>query len=62
MVILYLQFKSMSTTMMVFSAILVAWSGGFLMIWLYSQEWFLDSSLFGTDMRACFRFIPLTCP
>ncbi|HEB70418.1 MAG TPA: efflux RND transporter permease subunit, partial [Desulfobulbus sp.] len=28
MVILYLQFKSMTTTLMVFSAILVAWSGG----------------------------------
>ncbi len=55
MVILYLQFKSMTTTMMVFSAILVAWSGGFLMIWLYGQEWFLGFSLFGTDMRGLFQ-------
>ncbi len=55
MVILYLQFKSMSTTIMVFSAILVAWSGGFLMIWLYSQDWFLAFSLFGTDMRSLFQ-------
>ena len=55
MVILYLQFRSMSTTMMVFSAILVAWSGGFLMIWLYGQDWFLDFSLFGTDMRRLFQ-------
>ncbi len=55
MVILYLQFKSMITTMMVFSAILVAWSGGFLMIWLYGQGWFLNFSLFGTDMRELFQ-------
>ncbi|MBU1139599.1 MAG: efflux RND transporter permease subunit [Proteobacteria bacterium] len=55
MLILYLQFKSMATTMMVFSAILVAWSGGFLMIWLYGQEWFLGFSLFGTDMRQLFQ-------
>jgi Cu(I)/Ag(I) efflux system membrane protein CusA/SilA len=55
MVILYLQFKSMTTTMMVFSAILVAWSGGFLMIWLYGQDWFLNFSLFDTDMRHLFQ-------
>lgn len=55
MVILYLQFQSMLTTMMVFSAILVAWSGGFLMIWLYGQGWFLNFALFGTDMRELFQ-------
>jgi copper/silver efflux system protein len=55
MLILYLQFKSMTTTMMVFSAILVAWSGGFLMIWLYGQGWFLNFSLFGTEMRQLFQ-------
>lgn len=55
MVILYLQFKSMATTAMVFSAILVAWSGGFIMIWFYGQDWFLNFSFFGTDMRALFQ-------
>ncbi|MCI5220858.1 MAG: efflux RND transporter permease subunit, partial [Candidatus Electrothrix sp. LOE2] len=55
MLILYLQFRSLGTTMMVFSAILVAWSGGFLMIWLYGQDWFLDFSLFDTDMRRLFQ-------
>ncbi len=55
MVILFLQFKSMATTMMVFSSILVAWSGGFLMIWFYGQDWFLGFSIFGTDMRQLFQ-------
>ena len=53
--ILYLQFKSIATTLMVFSGILVAWSGGFLMIWLYGQDWFLHFSVFGTPMRDLFQ-------
>ncbi|WP_285907943.1 efflux RND transporter permease subunit [Pseudodesulfovibrio pelocollis] len=54
-IILYLQFKSVATTLMVFSGILVAWSGGFLMIWLYGQDWFLNFSVFGTSMRELFQ-------
>jgi Cu(I)/Ag(I) efflux system membrane protein CusA/SilA len=54
-IILYLQFKSMATTLMVFSGIIVAWSGGFLMIWLYGQDWFLNFSVFGTHMRDLFQ-------
>jgi Cu(I)/Ag(I) efflux system membrane protein CusA/SilA len=53
--ILYLQFHSALTTFMVFSGILVAWSGGFLMIWLYGQSWFLDFSVFGVSMRELFQ-------
>ncbi len=59
MVILYLQFKSLATTLMVFSSILVAWSGGFLMIWLYGQDWFLDFSIFGDSMRQLFQVHPI---
>ena len=55
MVILYLQFKSLLTTLLVFSSILVAWSGGFMMIWLYGQDWFLNFSMFGTNMQELFR-------
>ncbi|CCH50213.1 efflux RND transporter permease subunit [Pseudodesulfovibrio piezophilus] len=58
-VILYLQFKSMATTLMVFSGILVAWSGGFTMIWLYGQDWFLNFSVFGTYMRDLFQVHPI---
>jgi Cu(I)/Ag(I) efflux system membrane protein CusA/SilA len=58
-IILYLQFQSLGTTMMVFSGILVAWSGGFLMIWLYGQEWFLNFSVFGTNMRDLFQVGPI---
>lgn len=53
--ILYFQFKSVITTSLVFSGILVAWSGGFLMIWFYGQPWFLDFDVFGTNMRDLFQ-------
>ena len=53
--ILYFEFKSVSTTLLVFSGIFVAWSGGFLMLWLYGQPWFLDFSVFGVDMRNLFQ-------
>ena len=53
--ILYLQFKSVITTGLVFSGILVAWSGGFLMLWCYGQDWFLDFAVFGVNMRELFQ-------
>jgi Cu(I)/Ag(I) efflux system membrane protein CusA/SilA len=52
--ILYFQFKSTVTSLLVFSGIIVAWSGGFLLIWLYAQNWFLDFSMFGVNMRELF--------
>ena len=57
--ILYFQFRAVSTTLMVFSGVFVAWSGGFLMIWLYGQPWFLDVTLFGVNMRDLFQVAPL---
>ena len=53
--IIYFQFKSVSTTLLVFSGIFVAWAGGFVLIWLYAQPWFLDFDVFGVDMRTLFQ-------
>ena len=53
--ILYFQFKSVATTSLVFSGILVAWSGGFLMLWFYGQPWFLDFEVFGVNMQELFQ-------
>jgi Cu(I)/Ag(I) efflux system membrane protein CusA/SilA len=53
--ILYFQFKHVPTTLLVFSGIFVAWSGGFLMLWLYGQDWFLNFSFFGENMRQLFQ-------
>ena len=56
--ILYFQFRSVPRTLLVFSGILVAWAGGFQMLWLYSQPWFLDFSVFGVHMRDLFQVQP----
>tara|TARA_B100000809_G_scaffold251920_1_gene285993 strand:- start:9235 stop:13110 length:3876 start_codon:yes stop_codon:yes gene_type:complete len=53
--ILYFQFKSVSTSLMVFTGIAVAFAGGFIMIWLYGQDWFFNFSLFGENMRDLFH-------
>jgi len=54
-IVLYLQFKSVSTTAMVFAGVFVAWSGGFLLLWLYGQPWFMDVSFLGASMRELFH-------
>jgi copper/silver efflux system protein len=56
--VLYFQFRSIPTSLNVFSGIFVAWSGGFLMLWLYSQPWFLDFNVFGVNMRELFQVRP----
>ncbi|MEZ4387869.1 MAG: efflux RND transporter permease subunit [Candidatus Krumholzibacteriia bacterium] len=53
--VLHLQFKSLAVTMMVFAGIFVAWSGGFWLVWLYGQPWFLDLHLGGVDLRQLFN-------
>lgn len=53
--LIYFQFKSVIMTSLVFTGIFVAWSGGFQMIWLYSQDWFLNFSIFDVNMRELFN-------
>ena len=57
--ILYFQFRSVSTSLMVFSGIAVAFAGGFVMIWLYGQEWFFNVNLLGENLRDLFRMHPV---
>ena len=54
-ILIYLQFRVVSTSLLVFSGIFVAWSGGFMMIWLYNQSWFLDFTIAGIDFRDLFQ-------
>ena len=57
--ILYFQFRQVTTAMMVFSGVAVAFSGGFLMIHAFGLDGFMDFSLFGTNMRELFRMHPI---
>jgi len=60
--ILCSQFKSTVTSLLVFSGIIVAWAGGFLLIWVYSyrrgflrQSFSLSWPYFRTRGRRCRR-------
>ncbi len=53
--ILYFQFKSVTSTALIFSGILVALSGGFIMLWLYGQPWFMNGSIGGIELRSLFQ-------
>ncbi|WP_179319599.1 efflux RND transporter permease subunit [Winogradskyella helgolandensis] len=57
--ILYFQFRSVGTSLMVFTGIAVAFAGGFIMIWLYGQDWFLNFNFFGENMRDLFQMHPI---
>ncbi|MCF2874079.1 MULTISPECIES: efflux RND transporter permease subunit [unclassified Tenacibaculum] len=53
--ILYFQFRSISTSLMIFTGITVAFAGGFVMIWLYGQDWFLNFNFLGENIRELFN-------
>ncbi len=53
--ILYFQFKSVITSSMIFTGIFVAFSGGFIMLWLYGQTWFMNFDVGGINMRNLFQ-------
>ena len=57
--ILYFQFKSVITSLFVFSGVFIAFSGGFIMIWLFGQDWFMNFDFFGTNMRELFQMRPI---
>lgn len=53
--IIYFQFRSVVVSLLIFSGVFVAWSGGFIMLWLYSQDWFFNFSLGGVNFRDLFQ-------
>ena len=54
LLILYFQFRSVTASLIHFSGVFVAFAGGFILIRLYSQPWFLDFSIAGVNMRTLF--------
>ncbi len=57
--LLYLHFRSAANALLVFSGVLMAWTGGFILLWLYGQDWFLNFSLFGVSWRELFQVYPV---
>ena len=54
-VLLYLQFRRVSTALVIGTGVVVAVSGGFGLLWLYGQPGFLGLSLLGTELREVFQ-------
>ncbi|HET8809975.1 MAG TPA: efflux RND transporter permease subunit, partial [Flavobacteriaceae bacterium] len=53
--LLYFQFKTVIASSIHFSGVFVALAGGFIMIWLYGQPWFMDFAVAGVNMRELFQ-------
>ena len=53
--ILYLQFRSVTAASLIFTGIFVAFSGGFIMLWLYGQSWFMNFSIGGIHVQDMFQ-------
>ncbi|MDG2167871.1 MAG: efflux RND transporter permease subunit, partial [Opitutales bacterium] len=58
-IILYLQFRRVLTSFLIFTGVAFAWSGGFILIWLYGQPWFLDITVLGANLRDLFQVHPI---
>ncbi|MFC1585310.1 efflux RND transporter permease subunit [Fibrobacterota bacterium] len=57
--LLYFQFKTFTASSIHFSGVFVAFAGGFIMLWLYGQDWFLNFAVAGMNMRELFQMHPV---
>ncbi len=53
--LLYFQFKNIIASLIHFSGVFVALAGGFIMLWLYGQGWFMNFEIAGENMRDLFQ-------
>jgi len=59
LLLLYFQFKTVTASFIHFSGVFVAFAGGFIMLWLYGQDWFMNFSVAGTNLRDLFQMHPI---
>jgi Cu(I)/Ag(I) efflux system membrane protein CusA/SilA len=55
LLLLYLQFRTVTASFIHFSGVFVAFAGGFIMLWLYGQGWFMNFSIAGINLRDMFQ-------
>ena len=55
LLLLYFQFRTVTASFIHFSGVFVAFAGGFIMIWLYGQDWFMNFSVGGSNIRDMFQ-------
>ncbi|MDP4278408.1 MAG: efflux RND transporter permease subunit, partial [Bacteroidota bacterium] len=59
LLLLYFQFKSVTASFIHFSGVFVAFAGGFIMMWLYGQDWFMNVPVAGINLRDLFQMHPI---
>lgn len=59
LLILYFQFHTVTASLIHFSGVFVAFAGGFILLWLYGQPWFMNFSFGGENIRALFQMHPV---
>jgi Cu(I)/Ag(I) efflux system membrane protein CusA/SilA len=57
--LLYFQFKTVIASSIHFSGVFVAFAGGFIMLWLYGQDWFMNFAVADVNMRDLFQMHPI---
>lgn len=57
--LLFFQFKTFTASLIHFSGVFVAFAGGFIMLWLYGQDWFMNFSVAGVNLRDMFQIHPV---
>ena len=57
--LLYFQFKTIIASSIHFSGVFVAFAGGFILLWLYGQDWFLNFTIADVNMRHLFQVHPV---
>ncbi len=59
LLLLYFQFRTITASLIHFSGVFVAFAGGFIMLWLYGQGWFMNFGVAGLNMRELFQIHPI---
>ncbi|MDR2384828.1 MAG: efflux RND transporter permease subunit [Tannerella sp.] len=56
---LYFRFRTLTASLIHFSGVFVAFAGGFILLWLYGQPWFMNFNIGGENMRDLFQMHPI---
>ncbi len=59
LLLLFFQFRTVTASLIHFSGVFVAFAGGFIMLWLYGQDWFLNFQVAGINLRDMFQMHPV---
>jgi Cu(I)/Ag(I) efflux system membrane protein CusA/SilA len=59
LLILYFRFKTVTASLIHFSGVIVAFAGGFILLWLYGEPWFMNFSVGGANLRDVFQMHPI---